>query len=183
MWYSDQEVSPLLNSIKLKTAKFWKLLNSVITISYATMKVLVIKSMPGQMSFTPFNNFPFNFYSDTLRCIKNGLYCGQEEWAKYIRKVGTFSSPIPFNTTLNRKETYFAATQLTPDFLRATVFFLLGTILTTSLESCMNTKRKDTKNHRKDRSYSCDFQIQLCNHVWPLPHNSSLGGRTMHSDS
>lgn len=75
------------------------------------------------MSFTPFNNFPFNFYSDTLRCIKNGLYCGQEELAKYIRKVATFNRPIPFNTTLNRKETYFAAMQLNPDFLHATVFF------------------------------------------------------------
>lgn len=128
------------------------------------------------MTFTPFNNFPFNVYSDTLRCIKNGLYCGQEELAKYIRKVGTFNRPIPFSTTLSRKETYFAAMQLNPDFLHVTVFFLLGTILTTSLESCMNT-------NSKDRSYSCDFQIQFCSHVWPLPHSSSLGGRTVRSDS
>lgn len=116
MWYSEQEVKKALNSLKLKTAKFWKLLNSVLILSYAVMKVLVIKSMPGQISFTPFNNFHFNVFSDTLRCIKNASYCDQEELAKYITKVGTSSRKIPSNTTLNRKETYFAAMRLNPDF-------------------------------------------------------------------
>lgn len=81
------------------------MLNSVLILSYAAIKVLVIKSMPGQMSFTAFNKFHSKVFSGTLRCIKNASYCDQEELAKYIRKVGTSSRKIPLNTTFNRKET------------------------------------------------------------------------------
>jgi len=88
------------------------------------MKVLVIKPMPGRMSFSPFNNFHFNIFSDTLRCIKNASCCDQEELAKHIRKAGTARRKIPLNITCNRKEVYFVVMQLKRNFYMLQSFLL-----------------------------------------------------------